>query len=501
MMSATPEASEPMASSPRRARIVWGVVAGLIALLHLFVNGLHLADRELWLDEASTWGVAAHSFWRNFTLPIEFHSQPPLYYLLLHFLGRIDGDEWFIRGFSWLLILGLIAFVLFCLDELARHTRAALAFVLVYGSFSHFLAQELRPYALSALTTFVATIFFLRALADPTPRRVWRYAVAATLMLYSLAFDVWPFVAHGLFLLGVAATRAYRRAPLAELRPLFFGLLGVLVAYLPYLAAAYHWQGHSGFGKPTWHGAFEAMLAVPYLDTLQSFLPIGPPYSPFLLGLVLLVGLVEVRARRADFLLWLLIIVGQLAFVNSFLFGRVSVANRYYTPAYPALLFLVALGMQHALTATRRLWWIVPIVLAALAWQASGPFVASARAPLPADRWRALARALAAVPGRKLIFFDVGYNGQMLEYAARRDHQLTFALQKGTFWASGGDYHLDREYIESTIAREAPTTRCFYYLVEASPGPYQQVFLPAMQRLGYRQAASPGTAVSGFCKP
>ncbi len=89
----------------------------------------------------------------------------------------------------------------------------------------------------------------------------------------------------------------------------------------------------------------------------------------------------------------------------------------------------------------------------------------------------------------------------MLEYEARHDSDIVLAQQKGTFWAAGGDNHLNPEDIEATIAREAPTTRCFYYVIERSPGPYNDVFLPAMERLGYRAAPSPGQSVSGFCKP
>ena len=500
--------SEPplssISGSPKRARIVWWTIAGLFACLHLFVNAPHLADRELWLDEASTYGVAAHSMWRTFSLPIEFHSQPPLYYVVLHLLIRVNSDEWFLRGFSWLVMLGLIAFVLFWLDELQPMARVFFAFMLVYGSYTKYLAQELRPYSLAALTTFVATILFLRALADPTPRRAWRYAVAAVLMLYSLAFDVWVFTVHGVYVLGVVATRCARRPPrevARELRYLLAAMVGVGLGYLPYFVCVYLWQGHSGSGHPTWSGAWHEVTVAPYSDTLKAFLPFGAPYSFALYGFVLLVVLVDVSRRRADFLLWTALIVGQIAFVHGFLYGRTSIANRYYTPAYPALLFIVALGASWAMTATRRLWWVAPIMLALLVWDGFTPFAASVRAPLAGGRWRELRRNLSSVPGRKVVFFDVGYNGQMLEYEARNDRSIVLATQKGRFWAAGGDSHLDPAYIEATIAREAQTTRCFYYVIEHSPGPYNSAFLPAVERLGYREAPSPGSGVAGLCKP
>ncbi|MGO9288935.1 MAG: hypothetical protein ACLQIJ_09300, partial [Polyangia bacterium] len=86
------------------------IAFALVALVHLFRNGQGLAAKELSLDEAGTWGIAAQSFWRNCTLPTEFHSQPPLYYFLLHFLVKFGESELYMRSISWLFCLGVVGF-------------------------------------------------------------------------------------------------------------------------------------------------------------------------------------------------------------------------------------------------------------------------------------------------------------------------------------------------------------------------------------------------------
>jgi len=494
---------DELSPSTRRARLWWGIIVGLFGLIHLFVNALHLADRELWLDEASTWGVAVQSLARNIALPIEFHSQPPLYYFVLHGLLQISSSEWFIRGFSWLLMLGLIALMLLWLDELRLGARAFLAFVFVFGGFAHYLSQELRPYALATITTFVATVLFLRALNEPTRPRARAYGIVAVVMLYSLAFDVWVFTAHGVFLLGVVGVRSWRRGlrpTLNQLAPLLIAVALVAAAYLPYVAAALHYQGNQG--HPTWGGALrEVFTLAHYTDAIAALMPLSQPYSLLLYGLIFVAVIAGILQRNADFVLWILLIVGQIAFVNGFLHGRSFVNERYYAPAYPALLFLMASGFHQALIDRPKLWLAAPVVLLILVWIEYGPFRDSARSPRAGGRWRSLRRALADVPGRKVIFFDTGYEGQMLQYEARRDTDLALALQKGAGWASGGDNHLDPQYIKATIAKEAPTTRCFYYRIDRSPSPYLTTFVPAMAELGYALAASPGDGVAGYCKP
>lgn len=488
---------------PRVARVVWIVTTALFALLHLCTNGLHISDRELWLDEASTYGVAARSLARNLTLPIEFHSQPPLYYVLLHILLHFNRSEWFIRGLSWLLMLTLLLLVLWWLRELTPLARAFFAFTLLTIDFTRYLSQELRPYALAALTTFVASVLFFRALRHPSRAAAFRWAVAAILMLYSLAFDVWVFACHGLFLVGAALARSRQgrwRAALSELQPLIVAAAAASLLYLPYLAATVHWN--AGIGNPSWRGAVAQMMQLSYYqDATNTYFPQWlPSYAVYGLFLLAIVG--DLSLRRVDALLWLLMAVGQIAFVRGFLFGRTPVFDRYYTPAYPAFLFLMSLGVSRTFRTVPRFFVMVPIVLLLPLWKVGGPFIASTRAPQAAGHWRSVHRAIAALPGRKVIFFDVGYDGQMLQYVAHDDPSLVFALMPGVQWASGGDNHLTPSYVAETIDKEAAAgARCFYYVVADANGPYRSTFVPAMHERGFAPASSPGDGIQAFCKP
>ena len=90
-----------ISNDPRLARALFYAAALSISFLHLFKHGTRIDHAELWLDESSTYGVAVRSLGTVFTLPTEFHSQPPLYYLLLHLLCKLSSARWVIRGLSW----------------------------------------------------------------------------------------------------------------------------------------------------------------------------------------------------------------------------------------------------------------------------------------------------------------------------------------------------------------------------------------------------------------
>jgi hypothetical protein len=495
--------SEELSSRPRLARAIWVGVGVLVSLLHLFQNGPGLANRDLWIDEAGTYLVAARSFLTTLTLPTEFHSQPPLYYVVLHFLIKINSSEWFLRGFSWLTVLAMLLYILYRLEELNLISRLFFALFFLFSGFTHYLAQELRPYSLSALTTFVATILLLRLIQDPSRKRAIAYAVSAVIMLYTHAFDVWFFLCHGLYFLvlfTVEASRKGLRPALKRNLPIAAAFAATSLAYLPYLGLAIHWQGDHG--DPSWGKAFtEIENPVHYATALQGFLPFAAPWSWAIYGLMLVAMVVELQRKNFAVLLLLVLLLGQIGFVHGFLAGRSFMANRYYTPAFPIFCFLAGLGVHHLTTAANRaVWPAVALLLAYMAWTMGPPFVASVQGPLPQGTWRAARTVLAAIPGKKVVLFDTGYQGQMLEYETRKDSDVVLLLNKGRGWSAGGDA-LYPKYIEDGIAAHEQSTKCFFYCIDRGPtSPYYGTFVPAMSRLGYKERAPMAASCPGFCR-
>ena len=490
-----------LSDDPWRARAIWGLSALFVCALHLFGNALNIGHAELWLDESSTWGVARRSFGEVLTLPTEFHSQPPLYYLVLHFVMKLSDARGFIRGLSWLNCLLLLQFVLFFVDELTLGARLVFCLLFVYAGITGYLASALRPYGMAAFTTFVATVLFLRLLREPTRRRAVAYAIAALAMLYTMAFDVWVAVAHGACALAYAAQHLARngpRATIARMRAPLLALVAVGVGYLPYLALVVHWQYRHNASDNTGH----IFVASNYFGVADEFFRMSPPLMTALYALIVLGLWGELAAGRALVVTWLLIALGQVAFVLVFMYGRNSIGptGRYITPALPAACMLAALGFQHlAPRLGRAAWQLVPIGLALVAWPAFGAYRAYLHAPRPIGEWGRLYGAMARRPGDKGVFFDIGYAGQDFEYVIRNDPSVHAYTMRGRHLASGGDDLLDPEYVRRTIDATHATTPCYYYWLSDSNGVYATTFLPEMARLGYKEVGAP-SGTHGFCR-
>jgi hypothetical protein len=147
-----------------------------------------------------------------------------------------------------------------------------------------------------------------------------------------------------------------------------------------------------------------------------------------------------------------------------------------------------------------RAWVAVVAALLALAWLESKPFLAYARAPLPELEWRAVGHELARVPGKKVVFFDLGYEGQMLEYQTRDNPSLELRLNKTFSWGSGGT-PATVESVGRDLAQTLATTRCYFYEVSTDGAVFKSTFEPVMQREGFAPAPSPGGGLRAFCKP
>jgi hypothetical protein len=198
---------------------------------------------------------------------------------------------------------------------------------------------------------------------------------------------------------------------------------------------------------------------------------------------------------------WVLVAFGHIGFAYGFLLGRTGVYYHYMTPAYPAFCFLVALGFHHLTQgASRHAFKVALAVVLLIAMTYFSEFRASVAAPMPDEGWRRMRAGLAAIPGQKVLFFDTGYYGQFLEYYARKDHDLVFATMKGTGWASGGDNHLDRSYVEGVVREHGTKPVCYFYRVDEGPrSQYRATFVPAVKALGYTERPAL-EGISRYCR-
>lgn len=179
-----------------------------LAALTLLAAALRLAtlgEQSFWYDEAFTPVHVLHpSLWATLSSVAHTENTPPLWYVLAWADGRVLGTgELALRLPSALAGIATVPVAWAIGAELTRRRATAIAvaaFVAVNPIFIWY-SQEARAYGLFVLCAAAAMLAFLRALHEPTPRRMALFALAGALALLSHYFAVFLLVPMVLWLL------------------------------------------------------------------------------------------------------------------------------------------------------------------------------------------------------------------------------------------------------------------------------------------------------------
>jgi hypothetical protein len=407
-------------------------------------------------------------------------------YLALHeWLRGGDSEPW-LRLLSTVIMLAA-AGTLLAATWLSLTTRVIALGVLLLSDFGLYLAGFIRPYALVTWLALGSSLLFCAILITGTrTRRVYAAYLAVTaLMAYALAMASGLLLAQGVCLLA-AIGLAWRRNGAAHAWRQHGGLLlafaVVGLVYLPYVVAV---SGlHARVGHPSIGGSLRAAFNPRYFVS-------GPRYllaMPFRFGLVaaaaaLYAAWTGVRRRDALVGVLLAMVAIQIAMMHGFLEGRSPFGFRYLAPAYPAACLLAGIGAARWLEVTG---WAREVAAAcAVAALAASVTAALPLRPTPEGSWRQVRRDLLAMPGTKIVFFEVGWSAQPFQYEMRGDPAVRVMANPGVGWGSGGQ-NMTPEYVGAVVAREARAPVTFLYEVDPSaPGTvFDAAFVPAMTRLG-----------------
>lgn len=399
---------------------------GLAALVVLLIGayGLRLYDLNgpsVWHDEA--WSI------RAIRDPIDTpdDNTPPVYYSLMHLLYLGAGDTPLaLRYGSLLLDLLTIALATRLVRRWASWDAAILAAVLLGASpLLWAYAREVRAYVAVPLLAVVllGLVDSLLAARARFPWQVWGALLAAELiLLYTHNLSV-PVVAWlNLVVGGVWLWRwAWR-----WLAIWLAGQAAMLVAYLPWLRG----QEPSGTALNTppalgadllsdiWQAYF---TPVPAMIGAETALVVGSA----VFAALTVVALAAALAWRPDRRTWLLI--SQAALLPALATAELIAASidfhpRYYIAGVPALLMLVARGLDSLPDAydARRL--AVPAGMAIAAAVAAASLVPLLDKPAyQHDDFRAVARYYATLPADALIVLPYGREYALDSYYAEKE--------------------------------------------------------------------------------
>jgi len=301
--TAVTAASEPEGQAAVRAwpRVDWAIAVPAAATLALMTWGI--SARAYSGDEADTMSAVSRSLpqlWHMFGHVDAVHG---LYYVLLWPVVRVLGPSAAATRLPSAVAMAAAAAGVSAIGHRTRSRRAGLYAGLVFAVLPSVTSegQDARPYAMITAAVVLASYLFLRAAADPRPRRLAVYGASLLLVGYLQIFGLLIVLAHAVTLLARhAGTRDGGQPGGAAVSPpparatwgWLLTVTAVLAAVTPLVAASWAQRAMEGWlTKPSWAE----------LTSLASYLAVGSTLSAAVMAALTILGAARGDgARRRD---------------------------------------------------------------------------------------------------------------------------------------------------------------------------------------------------------
>ena len=264
---------------------------GGVVLAGAFLRFYHIGAESLWYDEATSVYSAEKSLRVLLGGALQWHRQPPLYFLLLKvWIGFFGDSESAVRSLS--AVCGIAAIpLMFLVGRKLFNNRVGLiaAWLTAISYYLIRFSQEGRDYSLLVLLTLASFYLFLRILKSGKAGKadfIW-YAAANTLLLYTHYFGLFVLLAQGIYYLLV------RKQAALNARYLRNSLIASGLAFLPWAIGVVlvSIPNSAGMGRPG---------AAALFSTLRDYSGYGQPGVWILLTLacLILAGLIQTVKRH-----------------------------------------------------------------------------------------------------------------------------------------------------------------------------------------------------------
>ena len=182
-----------------------------ILFMGLFLRVYDLGSESLWLDEGCSINCANLSLYQIFFLQ---DTNPPLYYIVLHWWVSLFGDSEFSVRFPSV-IFGFIAILMIYKigNQIFDRNVGMLSSLLLGLSVFHIqYSQEARTYSLSVLLTLLSMYFFIRLLNRRSYVFLMGYILFSILLMYSHVYGLFIIISQNIyvFVLFLLSKEAYK---------------------------------------------------------------------------------------------------------------------------------------------------------------------------------------------------------------------------------------------------------------------------------------------------
>jgi 4-amino-4-deoxy-L-arabinose transferase-like glycosyltransferase len=455
-----------------RSRVFW-IVAGLTVLAAV-LRFATLGVQAYHHDEVVTASrVLRDGFWHAMEAVGFSESAPPLYYALAWGWTQLTGTgEFGLRSLSALAGVATVP-VAYLLGAELRGRRAGIvaAALVAVNPMLLWYSQEARGYALLALLTAAATLYFVRALRQSRDLVLW--GVFSALALATHYFAIFPIALEAAWLLRRSGRRALAGLWIVVLAGL---LLAPLVLHQISLGHA-EWIGDRSLGHRLWEAGVTFVVGETgeIIARPETVLPAIVPLLAVFAGLALLGARSDREERRAG---GTMLVLAAATIAVPLALALIAPGKDYVIARnlLPALVpFLVAVAIGATLRGARRSGILVAAVLVAYSlgfcvWVSLSP-------AWQRPEWNAIAARLGQPTApRAIVLWTLG--------AA----SLRYYLSTGSFQVQPADgYSWDVHEVDFVSDGPAPSVRPGLL----GPG-FRQIAYERVGRLYLRRYALPG---------
>jgi hypothetical protein len=361
-----------------------------------------LSAKSFWFDEGVSVAIARLD-WYNFARILwRREANMSLYYLLLRYWLHFGGSEFFVRSLSVVFAIASVP-VIYLLGRCLFDSRVGLiaAALLAVNAYHVQYSQDARSYSLMVFLCLLSGLYFLKCLAQPSPRNHVLYVLSSALAVYAQFFSALLVIAQYVSLSFLAEEQL---APQMRARIRSDARwIGLLVSPVIVFVAT------TGTGPLRW-------VQRPSLNDLSTFaLHLAGNGGPWLLiacvaacGAALLPDWRMRRLLRVPWEFWRYRFLVCWLLFPILLTLLLSLIKSLFVPRYfifclPAFLLLVARGI----TRLRSAWLAAPVLLFVLILSLRGDVgYYKQDLDIQRDDWRAATHYLLdrAQPGDALLF-------------------------------------------------------------------------------------------------
>jgi uncharacterized membrane protein len=333
------------------------IILSIIVVIGIMLRMYNLEYQSPWGDELYTMinTTTDKSFYDIFqNLKIDVH--PPLYYYIVHIFNFIFGNTLFSARIVSV-ILGVFGFYGIYLlgKELFNKKAATIAVSLLAVNYFHiYHSQEARMYCMMFFTTAMSFLFLIKFIKKPTLKSALLHSIFACLMIYTQFFALFTLLAQYLILLY------FLIKPIQITQKKFFVyslISGVVTAilYIPSWIIFFSASKRDSFWIPIpekdvytvmfkeFFGFAEIPLMICLLAVIYFFIKLFQRSEKEKFK----INPIEEKQTFAFFIIFVWIMVTLIIPLIMSFINLPMIVSRYFINILPALLLLVAAGLNY----------------------------------------------------------------------------------------------------------------------------------------------------------